>query len=405
MVLRAATISAVDKVINRETRINQSVFGGVMCDDSDYFVKAVERVFESVGKDETDIYIGEGAAPLRFLTAFAASLPDANIKITCAPGLRKRPIKQLIDTLVALNAEIVFNDSPDDWFITIKGRRLTGDEIKVDSSFTSQFLSALLLVSPLWEGKGYANLRNDVERRLSGNHDQMTVSRPYLEMTVKMMENPTHAPEPDWSGAAFFYEYVLIAKKEVNIARLTPPAESFQGDSAVCDLYAMLGVNTKFLHNEMSEWGDQKHSVSKEALLTFDATTFELIRNRGTFEFDFTDFPDMVPSVAVALCYCRVPFIFHGVGHLRYKETDRLFALQSILTRLGYELGIEEEKLVFNGEFRPMQEFPIDIDPFGDHRMAMAFYPLELLGMVKIEDKAVVRKSFPDFYLQFKNLI
>ena len=405
MVLRAATINAVDEAIDRKTRNTQSLCGGVMCDDSEYFVKALERVFESVGKDETGIYIGEGAAPLRFLTAFAASLPGANIKITCAPGLRKRPIKPLIDALLAMNAEIVFNDSPDDWYITIKGRRLTGDDIKVDSSFTSQFLSALLLASPLWEGNGYANLRNEVERRISGSHNQVTVSRPYLEMTLRMMENPAHAPEPDWSGAAFFYEYALIAKREVCIARLTPPEESFQGDSAVCDLYAMLGVNTKFPHNEMYENRDEERSVSKEALLTFDATAFEIIRNCGTFEFDFSDYPDMVPSVAVALCYCRVPFIFHGVGHLRYKETDRLFALQSILTRLGYELGIEEEKLVFNGEFRPMQEFPIDIDPFGDHRMAMAFYPLELLGMVKIEDKAVVSKSFPDYYLQFKNLI
>ena len=119
------------------------------------------------------------------------------------------------------------------------------------------------------------------------------------------------------------------------------------------------------------------------------------------FEYDFTDFPDMVPSVAVALCYRRIPFRLRGVAHLRFKECDRLSALQSLLVRIGYEVTVENENLVFNGEFKPLQEFPLEIDPYGDHRMAMAFYPLELLGMVFVEDKGVVSKSFPDFYQQF----
>ena len=202
-------------------------------------------------------------------------------------------------------------------------------------------------------------------------------------MTREMLANRIILPEPDWSAAAFFYESALISGRDVGIAVLIPPERSLQGDSAVCTLYSLLGVETEFA------------SDGSANLL------FKGISREEEFEFDFTDFPDMVPSVAVALCYRRIPFRFRGVSHLRYKECDRLTALQSLLVRIGYEGEVENDTLVFNGEFRPYQEFPVEIDPYGDHRMAMAFYPLELAGMVTIEEKQVVSKSFPNFYQQF----
>lgn len=376
MVLRAATIDAIRSPEKLEELCNFS-----LCDDSEFYIRGLQKVLASVSEnDVAEVYIGEGAAPLRFLTAFAASLPGSKVKITCAEGLRKRPVKPLIETLLAMGANIRYSDDPLDWYISVRGKKLQGAEVKVDSSFTSQYLSALLLASPLWENYDGISL------------SQPTVSRPYLEMTVKMMENPSLQPEHDWSGAAFFYEYALISRKDVIISSLTPPSQSLQGDSVVCDLYDMLGVNTEFnLH-------------SGEARLSFDSVAFELGRQREAFEFDFSGCPDLVPSVAVALCYCRLPFRFHGVGHLRYKECDRLSVLQSILVRIGYEIEVENEELIFNGVFKPLQDFPLEIDPYGDHRMAMAFYPLELIGMANVIDKQVVSKSFPDFYRQFKNL-
>lgn len=370
MVLRAATIDAAQHP-ERLAALQREC----LCDDAEYYIKALRDVLESGDKElETEVYIGEGAAPLRFLTAFAASWPGAKVKITCAEGLRKRPIQPLIDTLLGMGADIRFNNDPADWHIAIRGQRLHGGDVETDSSFTSQYLSALLLASPLWER---------APETLKGRD---TVSRPYLDMTVKMMEHPDHAPEPDWSGAAFFYEYAFVTGKDVAMRRLTPPAKSLQGDASVCDLFSALGVNTRFCKD-----GGAVISVEKERY-SIDG---------GVFEFDFTDFPDMVPSVAVALCYRRIPFLFHGVGHLRFKECDRLAALQSLLTRIGYEVTADADALRFSGDFKPLAEFPVEIDPYGDHRMAMAFYPLELIGMVNIEDKGVVSKSFPNFYQQF----
>lgn len=378
MTLRAATILAEVA----PEKLDELYFSGGQCDDSLYYMRGLRKVLESA-KEKSDVpvsvFIGEGAAPLRFLTAFAASLPHSHVRITCAESLQRRPILPLIETLGRMGADVDFLDESEEWAITLRGRRLRGGSVEVDSSFTSQYVSALMLASPLWEEP----------LMLSDDSRGNMVSRPYVRMTEHMLaEGKDCMVESDWSAAAFFYEYCLVSGRDVEISGLVPPARSLQGDSAACDVFAMAGVNTSFHRNG-------------GASLRFDAEAFSLAQLKGEFEFDFNDYPDMVPSVAVALCWKRLPFRFRGVGHLRFKECDRLAALYTILVRLGYGVGVEGDTLVFDGEFRPMQEFPVEVDPYGDHRMAMAFYPLELMGMCRISDKGVVSKSFPDFYQQF----
>lgn len=351
------------------------------CDDVRNYVEALEATKQSVGMPEGRmmlINIGEGAAPLRFTVAYAASLPGAKVKITASPALEKRPIKPLIDALKEMGAQIEFEDDPR-WNIRIAGHKLKGGKVKVDSTLTSQYHSALLLASPLWEKPAEID-----------DNSRLRVSKPYLRMTEEMMAHPEIEPEPDWSAAAFFYENLMISGKgQLEIAALTPPARSLQGDAVACDIFGSFGVNTEF----RKDGG---------ATLRYAPPAVSTLPEDHEFEYDFSDCPDLVPAVAVALCIRMVPFRLRGVGSLRYKESDRLGVLFRTLTRLGYGVETDGESLVFNGEFRPMEEFPVEIDSYGDHRIAMGFYPLELKGMVKIENKDVVGKSFPNYYQQFK---
>lgn len=349
------------------------------CDDVKNLLRALRLTMESTDLPEGEyrkIEIGEGAAPLRFLIAFAASLNGAKVEISCDPALRKRPVTPLVKTLTENSADIEFIDDPDEWKIIIKGKRLKGGKIDIETSVTSQYLSALMMASLLWEdGLSFENEGREM------------VSHPYVRMTERMIQNLEIRPEPDWSAAAFFYEYALISGKNVEIEALTPPALSLQGDSVCADIYSRLGVNTAF-HADGS------------ATLRVEPSVVEIIDREETFEFDFRSCPDLVPAVVVGLCYRKIPFRFTGLKTLRYKETDRIAALQNILVRLGYDVQAGADTLEFNGEFHPYEEFPLEIDPYGDHRIAMAFYPLELKGMVFVEDKGVVSKSYPNFYQQ-----
>lgn len=380
MVTRAATIMA-----GRETSELKNLKRLLLCDDAVYFIEALQKTVASAqGTPESDgetgltpIYIGEGAAPLRFLTAFAASYPGSRVKITCGESLQRRPILPLLETLERMGAEVRYSLESADWWIEIRGKRLKGENANTDTSVTSQYLSALMLASPLWEG-GFPE-------QLKAQCETASVSKPYLRMTEEMLSRAKEGEgikiEPDWSAAAFFYEQALITGKGRRIERLEPPADSLQGDAACCGLYARLGVTTEFLADGSAELRVEPQEGAGELI-----------------EYDFTDVPDMVPSVAVALCYARRPFRFRGVHHLRFKECDRLSALQRNLMLLGYEVDVENEELVFNGGFSPMNEFPVELDSYADHRMVMAFYPLEQLGMAVIRDKEVVSKSYPNYF-------
>lgn len=378
MALRAATINAVKSPEKLDELENLD-----LGDDARYYIAALRKTLASALPDapSAEVYIGEGAAPLRFLVAFAASLPGSKVRITCAEGLRRRPLRPLVDTLQAMGADIEFNDTEANWSVRIRGKRLRGGEIKVDASVTSQYASALMLASPLWEEGGELEIEED-----------NMVSAPYLEMTARMMASVLPKVEADWSAAAFFYENCLVSGQDVEISGLTPAGVSLQGDSEIVNIFLPTGVRTHY-------------KTTPEGILTTLMAGPEVkIPPEEDVEFlgSFAEYPDIVPALAVGLCYRKIPFRLKDIGHLRYKESDRLQALQSNLVRIGYGVSIEGDSLIFNGEFHPLNEFPVKIDPYGDHRIAMAFYPLELMGMVEVEDKAVVAKSFPNFYQQFK---
>lgn len=380
MVIRAATLLAIR---------NPEGLGRMMieaqCDDTVHYVRALQEVLASANeRTRKEIYIGEGAAPLRFLVALSASMEGCDVRITCAPPLRRRPILPLVEALRRLGADIELCDSDADWHIDVKGKTLRGGKVEVDASFTSQYLSALMLASLLWQ----EGMECEAAQTLA-------VSRPYLEMTRRMMAQESPSAEPDWSGAAFFYQQVMMGlHPELTFARLTPPEDSLQGDSACCRIYAALGVATQFNADGSAMIRKERGERAEDREVKTEGRESRLER----VEIDFSDYPDMVPSVAVALCYCRIPFRFTGVGHLKYKECDRLSALQRNLMSLGYEVEAESDALTFSGEFRPMEELPVDIDTYGDHRMVMAFYPLELLQMARLTDKRSIAKSFPDFF-------
>lgn len=374
MAIRAATIYAVKSPEKLEEMDRLS-----LSNDSELYIKALRDTLSSAkdpeGKERC-IYIGEGAAPLRFLLAFAASLPGANVRITCADGLKRRPLASLVDSLRSIGADIEWDDDPSTWHVSIHGKKLKGGKVKVDSSVTSQYVSALLLASLLWERP----------LELEGRPD---VSLPYVEMTEKMLGGDLRI-ESDWSSAAFFYEYCFISGEKVKIEGLG--LHSLQGDREVSKIFMGLGVETSY------------STPPPMATLTLDKALTDWLRETDRqIVFNNMRFcPDLVPPLVVALCYRRIPFRIAKVGHLAYKESNRLEVLHRILHHIGYGVSVDGEDLIFDGEFKPMEEFPVIVDPCGDHRIAMAFYPLELMGMVSVEDKEVVCKSFPNFYAQFK---
>ncbi len=353
-----------------------------ICDDTEAMIRALEAV------DAKEINIGAAGTTMRFLTAYFATREGREVVLDGSERMRRRPIGVLVEALRSLGADIEYAGEEGFPPLRIRGRRLNGGELTLDSSVSSQFISALLMIAPLMDRGLTLTLRGE------------TVSRPYIRMTLKLMEDAgvesdwrddtiTIAPQPymlglpqvegDWSAAAAWYEIAAISAGAVSITNLS--ADSCQGDRRLAEIFRSLGVDTD-MEGENGGF-DLLISPDQDARL----------------KVDFTDNPDLAQYVTVTCAMLGIPFYFTGLSTLRIKETDRIEALITELGKLGIILATDGPgTLCWEGQRRPISELP-RFDTYADHRMAMCLAPVSIFvpGII-INDVEVVSKSYPGFW-------
>ncbi|MDE6534756.1 MAG: 3-phosphoshikimate 1-carboxyvinyltransferase [Muribaculaceae bacterium] len=353
------------------------------CDDTDVMLAALERTSGPVN-------IGAAGTAMRFLTAYYAVTPGAQVTLDGSERMRQRPIGQLVDALRSLGADIEYLGKEGFPPLEIKGRMLEGGEVEIPASVSSQFISALLMVGP--------TMTKGLTLRLTGR----IISRPYIYMTLEMMEQagakvnfdenaqtitvepgkytlPLPPVEADWSAASYWFEIAAISAEPVALEGLR--MKSLQGDSAVKDLFKVTGLETS--------WDGGLLNLQ----LTPDAG--------ARLELDLTDTPDLTQTLAVTCCMLGLPFRFTGVESLKIKETDRLGALQMELSKLGFILDVEDPGIILwrGARYEPEGEEIEPIQTYDDHRMAMAFAPAAIFFPgLRINDCEVVSKSYPRFW-------
>jgi len=330
--------------------------------------------------------VGAAGTSMRFLTAYLA-LTEGIHTITGSERMKQRPITLLVEALRSLGAEIEYIETEGYPPLRIKGGCLKSGVVELDGSVSSQYISALLMIAPQIDG--------GLTMRLVGKVN----SRPYIAMTLDLMSSfgakyewvdnqitvsgggYTYSPmrvESDWSAASYWYA----------IAALTPGREyvlegleqkSLQGDSAVVQIAAGLGVETFFGSNSIT------------------------IKSTGDipqrYEYDFSQQPDLAQTFVVLCCMLGVSFTFTGLESLKIKETDRITALVVELGKLGYTLQTNgKDTIEWKGEHSEVSQVAT-ISTYKDHRMAMAFAPAALVvGDIMIDDPMVVTKSYPRYW-------
>lgn len=350
------------------------------------------------------VNIGEGGATLRFFTAFVASTPGVDITVTTHSSLMRRPFKPLLDVLRTAGADLHCLRHEGYPPLRIIGRKLSPGPLALDPSVSSQFVSALMMASPLWG--------NGLDLTFKGC---VPVSAPYIRMTAEIMRRfgaeveasdngirvksgrltaPAEFPvETDWSAASYFYELALLSPgREVPLRRLTPSAGSLQGDARCESIFGLLGIDTVY-------------QSDGSAILRCNPEKLDVFRSIDTpLELDLNATPDLVPALAVGFCLAGIKFRFTGIGHLRHKETNRMTALANELERIGYRLVISDDSMAWEGDRTPSGENET-IETYNDHRMAMAFAPAAVvLPYVSIDSPDVVEKSFPGYWEALKGL-
>ena len=347
---------------------------------------------------EGDIYnAGDAGTTFRFLTAYLA-LGDQQTILTGSARMRERPVGALVGALQALGADIEYLEKEGYPPLGIHPSPDLGHStrsVRLSASVSSQFLSALLMIGP--------RLPLGLELIPEGK----LVSRPYLDMTLRMMryfgtqadwqnERIVVAPghyearpltvESDWSSASYWYALAaLSADADIFLKGLQP--DSWQGDSALADMMTAFDVETTF------EAGGARLRRGGKAV-------------KPQFERDFTECPDLAQTIAVVCAALGVRGLFSGLETLSIKETDRVSALKNELAKVGVSFSKLPDRFsakqpgstFYLLEGRAHWEAPPVFATYGDHRMAMAFAPLALRDAIDIEHPSVVGKSYPDFW-------
>jgi len=385
-------------ISNRLLIINQVLEAGLTFenlsegDDTTLLKNALARV-NNPGDQE--INVNHAGTDMRFLTALL-SVSTGNWFLTGSERLRQRPVGELVSALKELGADISYAGLPQYPPLIIRGKSLRGGRVEVDSSISSQFISALLLIAPLFE----------VGLRLSMKGE--TVSQPYIRMTVKLLErfgvrinwtgneidvagrsdHPKKITqhinvESDWSSASYWYSICALSPgSEIKLSHLE--SSSLQPDSILPIIYSRLGVVTEFNNGSV--------------LLSHTG------RSEKDFSHDFTDCPDIAQTVAVTCFALGMNAELFGLTTLAIKETDRISALKTELEKLGARVENRAGAIRLQPPEKPVLPASHSVATYHDHRMAMSFAPLALLyGNIGIHDHQVVAKSYPGFWEDLKS--
>jgi 3-phosphoshikimate 1-carboxyvinyltransferase len=298
-------------------------------------------------------------------------------------SLAKRPIEPLIRALRKWGAKIEWSPS---YGITVRGGKLDGGITEIPGNISSQFISALLLVAPLTERRSIIRVTSPLESRsyvlmtlecLRSFGIQIETSDALNEFqsTSQAYQTSNYKVEGDWSSASYLIA-LGAAGGEIKLSGLN--LSSLQSDRIMLDLVKEMGARLIVEGNCLI--------VKTGRLRAIKADLNECI--------------DLLPTLAVLASLAEGTSEFTGIRRARLKESDRVLAISTNLQNSGIKVKIEDNRICITGG----KTSSAVINPYGDHRIAMAF---SIVGAAKggilIENAECVSKTYPDFWTVLKN--
>jgi 3-phosphoshikimate 1-carboxyvinyltransferase len=348
--------------------------------------KTIATVHGVAGKFETPseaLFLGNAGTAYRPLTAVLAAI-EGNYELIGEPRMEERPIGHLVDALHSIDADISYLKNKDYPPLKIAGKKLAGGNVAIDGSISSQFLTAILMAAPLFDGDLNISIIGDL------------VSKPYIDITIGVMakfgvevendnyqrfvvkagqsyQSPTSIMvEGDASSASYFIAAAAINGGEIEINGVGKA--SVQGDIGFAKVMEKVGAQI--------DWYDEKLIVRKGELNGVDINANAI--------------PDAAMTLATVALFAKGKTAIRDIYNWRVKETDRLHAMATELKKLGAEV-VEGHDFI---EVTPPSEMNlVDIDTYDDHRIAMCFSMVAVGGQeVIINDPKCTAKTFPTYF-------
>ncbi len=379
--------------------------GVLFSDDSRYFLSSLQSLGYAVSideekreveveghggaipKKESEIYVGSAGTAARFLTAMLG-LAEGTFVIQASEQMKKRPMKPLFEALVSLGARIEWLEQ--EWHLPV---RITGAKcnqsdgltvLKLDISESTQFLSAFLLIAPMFSG----GLRIEITSEKKDGS--------YIRITRKMMEEfgviaefhgsfytvkeksayikTEYQIEPDLSAACYFYGAAAVTGGCAKVKNVH--SDSMQGDLKFLGVLEEMGCTLREEPDGIAVTGPEKGFLKGVSV-------------------NMNDFSDQALTLAAIAPYAQDTVRITNIAHIRGQECDRIHAIVSNLERAG----VHCEEYPDGVEIHPESPKSCSIETFEDHRVAMAFSLLGLrCGGIVIKNPQCCRKTFEQYF-------
>ncbi|GCE06166.1 3-phosphoshikimate 1-carboxyvinyltransferase [Dictyobacter aurantiacus] len=340
------------------------------------------------------INVGNAGAVARLLIGLGALLPEVTIVTDHPQSLGKRPNRELLEALTTLGVRCE-GSGPEGWLpITMRGSGIHGGRVTVSGARSSQFLSALLFLSPLLpEG-----LEIDVVDGLK--------SQPLVRTTIEVLQE---------AGIQIEYDASLLHFRVPAGQHYQPCEYHIPGDypsaAALLAAYAASNDPTSQLTLSRLRPGDE---VGEYLFATFERMGADIQRHGDTiilrggrrlrgFEIDGDPITDCIPVVVAAACFAEGESRIYNVESLHYKESDRINDLCAELNKAGCRLEPQRDAIIIHGRPEGI-EGGVTVDGHNDHRllMALAIAGLRSQRGLTLTGAEHIAKSYPHFFEELR---
>ena len=339
---------------------------------------------------EGTLYIGAGGTTARFLTGVLAASRKGSWKLEASERMSERPMDELLVALSALGASIKKVSPGHSFPLQIEAKEFAGGTITMSGATSSQFLSGVLIASPLSRGAITINICDTI------------VQQSYVDMTLRLMrlfgadadhndsftsftvhptpyQGQTLNLEADASTCCYFLSLAALTGGRVRITNIDP--STAQPDFKFIYILEKMGCHIETSASYIEVSGPQ-----------------QLI---GGFSISMRELSDQTLTLAVLAVFANAPITITDVAHIRHHECDRIHVICEELRRAG----IHTEELPDGLIITPGVPIPTLFDSHDDHRVAMS---LSLLGCrvpgISVRDPGCVSKTCPAFYEEIKKL-
>ena len=355
---------------------------------------------------QANLFLGNAGTAMRPLVAALAAMVAAEggeFELRGTPRMHERPIADLVDALAPLGCQIDYLETPGFPPLRMKATaapypaQIEPQTLRVRGDVSSQFLTGLLMALPI-----LARAR-DVAVEVDGE----LISKPYIAITLSLLEQFGVVVERDrWQRFRVCKSAQYRTPGTVNVDGDASSASYFIALGAIAGTNDPIRIEGVGLDSIQGDIAFVEAARSMGADIQGGPGWLEV--RRGHFPLraihrNCTDIPDAAMTLAAMALFADGTTRLDGIGSWRVKETDRIAAMTSELSKLGAHVVEGPDFLSITP---PAVWRAASIKTYDDHRMAMclslaAFSTLARGGdaiALRIEDPGCVAKTYPDYF-------